>query len=181
MTVTRKHTLNGLYGRMLRFALGLPPAYISREFVHTEALYADTPFISTTIVTQQARMVLNAHQDTETGRRVHPLGLLVTYHESAKSHKHQMLNTLMRALHVEFVEQLGELNLEDAIQQVHNWEQADTWNRIYHRREREPVPKRPPDSTLQMAGESFSGSIPHTAPIGGAPEWFSIGESEQEI
>eukprot|EP00759_Apiculatamorpha_spiralis_P050563 PhF_6_TR4824/c4_g1_i10/m.6695 len=49
LTVAKRAQLNGTYGRMLRFALGLPPAFITRDIVGTEKLYGDLPFISSLI------------------------------------------------------------------------------------------------------------------------------------
>eukprot|EP00759_Apiculatamorpha_spiralis_P050562 PhF_6_TR4824/c4_g1_i10/m.6693 len=46
LTESQKTDLNGTYGRMLRYALGLPPAYLSRQKYPSEIVYGDTPMLS---------------------------------------------------------------------------------------------------------------------------------------
>ena len=49
-----KEKLDSAYSAMLRYALGLKCAYLSREFMHTEELFAALPFLSTQLRVRRA-------------------------------------------------------------------------------------------------------------------------------
>jgi hypothetical protein len=79
MTVARAVQVDGVFGRMLRHAHGLPPAYKSHEYAHTEDIYGvegegpnrtqQVPFLSAMLRQHRARMVLKAVADSEAGER----------------------------------------------------------------------------------------------------------------
>jgi hypothetical protein len=75
MSMTRAvaQSLDGTYGRMLRTALGLPPARHSRYEWPSERLYGGIDFLSTTLKVQRLRLIGKVIKDTDGGITSHPL------------------------------------------------------------------------------------------------------------
>jgi hypothetical protein len=57
---TQCDTLDSAYGRMLRYALGLPPPAISRHTCHTEQFYWSQPFLSAQISARRIAFIGHA-------------------------------------------------------------------------------------------------------------------------
>jgi exonuclease III len=89
LTAARTARINATFGRMLRKALGLPSvkvSYKNHNFVHTEELYKDCPFLSTSVRKQRTRMVLKALKEHNEGIRTHPF-IDVLYFELGEDKK----------------------------------------------------------------------------------------------
>lgn len=70
MTAKRSRELDGLHARLLRTALGLPPAAVSRSYAPTEHIYGNLPFLSEQIA--QRRITFFGHAAREHTRgKVH--------------------------------------------------------------------------------------------------------------
>jgi hypothetical protein len=67
MTVKRQRQLDGLHARLLRAALGLPPAVISREYAPTERVYGTLPFFSEQIAKRRVTFFGHAMREHERG------------------------------------------------------------------------------------------------------------------
>ena len=66
LTAERRRRVDGMFGRILRYCLGLQPAYLSHDLVGTEQLYGEIPFLSTMLTTRRLSLVahtLRAHLD----------------------------------------------------------------------------------------------------------------------
>jgi hypothetical protein len=116
LTKTRTVMIHGAYSRMLRFALGLPPACISRKVINTEGLYNDLPFLPTQLATRRFGFTAHAARAHLEKRVIHPFIDLVFFEPADKQYprkKHAPRNTfqsvLLRECRVETVEQLKEL------------------------------------------------------------------------
>jgi len=78
LTADRRRRVDGMFGRILRYCLGLQPAYLSHDLVNTEQLYGDIPFLSTMLSTRRVSLVahtLRAHLD----RRYHSLTAVLLF------------------------------------------------------------------------------------------------------
>jgi len=64
MNKTRENALDDCYGRLLRRAMGLPPAYLSHTLVHTEELYGDIPFVSSVIAERRFKICAHVYRST---------------------------------------------------------------------------------------------------------------------
>jgi hypothetical protein len=115
MTQTRADQLDGCFGRMLRFACGLPPAFISRDIVHTEKLYDGMSFLSAMVAKARAVVLGGAVAEHVKGVRVHQCARLLLYEPDPQQyplrrHKHAqetLQKTVLRDYHVAFPEQLA--------------------------------------------------------------------------
>ena len=78
LTAYRRRRVDGMFGRILRYCLGLQSAYLSHDLVGTEQLYGDIPFLSTMLSTRRISLVahtLRAHLD----RRYHSLTAVLLF------------------------------------------------------------------------------------------------------
>jgi hypothetical protein len=112
MTVEYVNRINGQFGAMLRYALGLKSAFISRHTHSTERLYAGREFLSTLIV--KRRMALTAHcwREHIDGRRLHPfLEILLwevpdKYKRHSGGQKRTLQSSMLKEGNFLFVEEL---------------------------------------------------------------------------
>jgi sorting nexin-29 len=72
LSPTQCSRVDGAYGRMLRYCLGLPPTSLDRS-VRTEELYGSLPFLSTMLRSRRASMVGHCAREHLSGIRQHPL------------------------------------------------------------------------------------------------------------
>jgi len=79
LTRLQLRAVDGAYGRMLRYALGLPPAFLSRDEVPSYELYADLPFLSTQLAVRRLTFFGHLARAHVSGRALHPcIELLLT-------------------------------------------------------------------------------------------------------
>eukprot|EP00759_Apiculatamorpha_spiralis_P052003 PhF_6_TR5579/c2_g2_i6/m.7990 len=115
LTVAKRAQLNGTYGRMLRFALGLPPAFISRDVVGTEKLYGDLPFISCLIEKRTFTLLGHTLREHLRGTRVHQYATILLfdpkeiYPKKRNAPRITVVSRILRNCKIEFVEQLSTL------------------------------------------------------------------------
>eukprot|EP00759_Apiculatamorpha_spiralis_P049216 PhF_6_TR44202/c2_g1_i5/m.67838 len=145
MTVERSRNIDGSYGRLLRFALGLPPACISRHLVHTESLYGNQPFVSSVIAERRVKFVghvLRAYEHPTTPT-LHPLAEVIGYDTThlpgRRGPRITLLSTVFRNLRVQYLEQLLDIltNKTKALHAAQDTKacyQAQRWQSIYDRR-----------------------------------------------
>ena len=117
LTVERTQRVDGMFGRLLRYALGLPPAFVSHDLVGTEALYGDIPFLSTMMTSRRISLIahtLRAHVDGRTHSLVDALlydptaGAIQTL-QPRRGPQITVISSVLRQCRVEFPEQLVEL------------------------------------------------------------------------
>jgi hypothetical protein len=82
MTTTRQRQLDGMHARMLRAALGLPPAIVSRTHAPTERIYGSLPFFSEQMA--KRRVAFFGHALREHERGVHHQVVSVLLHATEK-------------------------------------------------------------------------------------------------
>ena len=70
LTCTQLNRIDNKVSRMLRYALGLAPAFISRDTHHTEDIYGEYPFISAQILGRRIHMI--SHHLRAQNREHHP-------------------------------------------------------------------------------------------------------------
>ena len=119
LSAERRRRVDGMFGRILRYCLGLPPAYLSHDLVHTEQLYGDIPFLSTMLTTRRLSLVahtLRAHLDG----RLHSLAKVLLFEPSTsqlvprRGPRITIASDILRQCHVEFREQLVDV-LKDRV------------------------------------------------------------------
>src|ERR1700690_3058608 len=71
LTRTFLNRLDGCFGRMLRYALGLPPVSISRHTHHTEEVYGGHDFLSTMVLCRRLSFLGHALREHVENRRFH--------------------------------------------------------------------------------------------------------------
>ena len=147
LTRAYEDSLNGTFGRMLRFALGLKPAYVSRHTVHTEDLYGDKPFISTIIRTRRMNFLAHNFRAHCTSRVMHPFIQVLfwevdadTYGRYRGGQRMTFQTSLLRDARFEFMEQLIPIFVSNSstttlINQIRVEQQRLAWDRIHARRE----------------------------------------------
>jgi hypothetical protein len=67
MTTARQRQLDGLHARLLRAALGLPPAIVSREHAPTERIYGTMPFFTEQMAQRRVAFFGHALREHERG------------------------------------------------------------------------------------------------------------------
>lgn len=161
LTVSRTQRLDGAYGKQLRYACGLPPAYISHESVHTEQLYGDTPFLSTMLRARRLKLIGHAVREHIEERRAHPLVDVLLFEPGVqfppkRGPRTTISQNLMKECHVAYIEQLIEIftnrkKCKHFVSQVFSNAQSEVWSRINRRRQQqadaEPLILHRADST----------------------------------
>lgn len=147
MTRSYEDAVNGSFGRMLRFALGLKPAFVSRHIVHTEQLYADKPFITTIIRTRRFSFIAHCLRATILDRVVHPFIHVLFWEVPVEIHGrhrggqyHTLQASILRDARLEFIEQLlpvmaSNHTTNQYIDDIRQEQQALQWARINQRRD----------------------------------------------
>jgi len=144
LSAERRRLVDGMFGRILRYCLGLPPAYLSHDLVHTEQLYGDIPFLSTMLTTRRLSLVahtLRAHLDG----RLHSLAKVLLFEPSTaqlvprKGPRITIASDILRQCHVEFREQLVDVLKDRArcrmlIDTVRRNQQQLVYHSIFDRR-----------------------------------------------
>eukprot|EP00760_Papus_ankaliazontas_P003625 PhM_4_TR11636/c5_g1_i2/m.6172 len=116
---------------------------------------------------------MDAIRSTHTGKTVLPLATILLAESKTDRRKRTMATSLLHECRIYYPEQLETVSKDRKLGlKVAQTEQDRVWHNIHARRQREARARRAAEG--DAPGEDFSGSIPHTAPIGGAPEWFSI-------
>ena len=147
LTVERTQRVDGMFGRLLRYALGLPPAFVSHDLVGTEALYGDIPFLSTMMTSRRIDLIahtLRAHVDGRTHSLVDALlydptaGAIQTLQPRRGPHI-TVISSVLRQCRVEFPEQLVELmgdrrKSRALVREVERQAQETAYHRIGDRR-----------------------------------------------
>jgi len=170
LTEEQKSQLNGAYGRMLRYALGLPPAYISRKEFPSESIYKDLPMMSTQAEYRRYTLIAHTLREHCEGRRQHPLIdilLFDTYDMKRKSTRHTILDRLLRSCRIEFPEQLLDLmkNREKSklvAREIFESEQTAQIDKRILRRSRESLADQSNDNTSTPSVTEPTGRRPVT-------------------
>ena len=89
LTAAQERRLDETFSRMLRFAIGLQPAYVSRNECHTEDLYDGRPFISALVMKRRISMLGHMTREHVAGVRFHPLVTVLLWDfSSCKQKRH---------------------------------------------------------------------------------------------
>jgi hypothetical protein len=148
LTLTVLNRLNSQFSRMLRYALGLPPAFISRETHHTEDIYDKKPFLSTMILGRRFSFLAHFWRDHNEFRNFHP-GLEALKWVPPKSYKRRsggqaltLQKAVMRDAGVETISDLLFLFDDRALctkelHTIQKYEQQRCRENILKRRQRE--------------------------------------------
>lgn len=98
LTKTQMVEVDGTYGRLLRRALGLHPAFLSRDIVHTEKLYGDLPFISSVIAERKFKFCAHVFRATALRDDRHALAYALAFDTSHLRPKVGAQSTFMATL-----------------------------------------------------------------------------------
>jgi len=98
LTRTQKNEVDGAYGRLLRRALGLHPAFLSHDIVHTEKLYGDLPFITSTIAERRFKFCAHVFRATALCDQPHVLAYALAFDTSHLRPKAGAQSTFMATL-----------------------------------------------------------------------------------
>ena len=150
LTASRTARINATFGRMLRKCIGLPSvkmSYYNRNFVRSEKLFAECPFLSTSIRVQRAKLVLKAWKEHTNGTRKHPFIDILLYEPSEyvfkkiRGPRYSVKSALLRDLRIEFVEQISsvykdEKQLVKTLESLKEMAQNEVWSIKERRRMR---------------------------------------------
>lgn len=143
--LTRKFedVIDGCVGRMLRYALGLAPAYASRHDWPTEKLYDSHPFMSTLVRTRRLSLFAHCYRATYSKRVYHPFVDLLFW-DLTDSHlkKHSggqritLQQSIFKDLNISFPEQLHNILMKPArhIKRILDASQRVKYERINKRK-----------------------------------------------
>ena len=98
LTSTRLNEIDSAYGRLLRRALGLQHAFLSHDIVHTERLYGDMPFISSTILERRFKFCAHVFRATTLCGQPHALAYALAFDTSHLTPKRGAQSTFMVTL-----------------------------------------------------------------------------------
>jgi hypothetical protein len=156
-------SIDSMYGRMLRYACGLPAAYISRDLMPTERLYGSAPFLSSQVLKLRMKIVLNAIHQHSTGIRQHLCALLAVTEIHNKQYPRKraratgsaqsLQEQICRASRIEFPCQLKDVAASHAkkvLQEVATERQRDRWHTVAKRRVRKCLSNFTHDTPLQL-------------------------------
>ena len=79
LTRTQMNEVDCAYGRLLRRALRLMPAFLSHDIVHTEKLYGDLPFITIVIAERSFKFCAHVYRATAEVRQYHEANNKMTW------------------------------------------------------------------------------------------------------
>lgn len=111
MSTSCANMLDAAYGRMLRYALGLPFAS-SNNIVHTEELYADLPFVSSVIAERRFKFCAHVFRAQFEHKQYHALADVLNFDTSEMVKRQHTgntmtyVNTLLRDARFSFLQQL---------------------------------------------------------------------------
>lgn len=136
--------LDSAYSAMLRYALGLKCAYISREFMHTEELFAALPFLSTQLRVRRMSFLAHLCREHFEGRRYHPMitALFWDFSDFKKGKaRYSLREDILYDARVQYPQQLFEIFMSRAkckklLQQLARNSQVERWSIIHKRRAR---------------------------------------------
>ena len=149
---TQLDRLDSTYGRMLRFALGLAPAYESRHQWPSTRLYGDLPYLSTRIRTRRLGCIAHLLREHFEGRTRHPLAELLVWDPPTSSYPRRtggQLRTFRKQLFLDagvdnlddFLTIVADRNLSrSAVQQLNDDNTARKLEQQHRRRSRAPQP-----------------------------------------
>jgi len=82
LTRSQMNEVDAAYGRLLRRALGLKPAFLSHSIVHTEKLYGELPFITSVIAERRFKFCAHVYRATALRGDPHPLAFALDFDTS---------------------------------------------------------------------------------------------------
>jgi len=98
MTRSQMNEVDCAYGRLLRRALGLMPAFLSHDLVHTEKLYGDMPFISSVLAERRFKFCAHVFRATAENRQPHALAYALAFDTTHLKPKTGAQSTFMSTL-----------------------------------------------------------------------------------
>ena len=142
LTRSQMNEVDGAYGRLLRRALGLHPAFLSHDIVHTERLYGELPFITSVIAERRFKFCAHVFRATALCRQSHVLAYALAFDTShlrpRVGHSNTFMATLARdartvfdGLHPIFMNRSKSLEVATEIRAER---QTERYRAIYHRR-----------------------------------------------
>ena len=110
LTAERTKRVDGMFGTMLRYALGLPASFISHDLVGTESLYGNIPFLSSMLASRRIGLIahtLRAHVEG----RTHALMNVLLFEPSdtlqpRRGPRCTVISSVLHQCRIEFREQL---------------------------------------------------------------------------
>jgi len=98
LTRAQMNEVDGAYGRLLRRALGLQPAFLSHDLVHTEQLYGDLPFITSVLAERRFKFCAHVFRATALRNVPHALAYALAFDTSHLRPKVGSQSTFMATL-----------------------------------------------------------------------------------
>jgi hypothetical protein len=128
-------TINGAYSRMLRYCLGLPPAYISREEWTSEKTYKELPFLSSTIKARRVGLLTHCIRAQLEGRQHHPVVDVLEFYRALQTTPAKgTMRSILNDCHMLYPEELIDAascrkKSAKLVADVLRWEQETIWTK----------------------------------------------------
>jgi hypothetical protein len=144
LTKSQLDRIDAKVSRMLRYAMGLPPAYLSRDTTHTEDLYGPHEFMSSHIIGRRIRMLFH-HIRASTRNERHPYIEILTWDTeelaNGKKRRRTLQQSILCDLAMQFPEQLLTVTSRTTANKLATAamkrRQDQRWGDIKRRREKE--------------------------------------------
>jgi len=98
LTRSQMNEVDAAYGRLLRRALGLQPAFLSHSIVHTEKLYGELPFVTSVLAERRFKFCAHVFRATSLRNAPHALAYALAFDTSHLRPKVGQKNTFMATL-----------------------------------------------------------------------------------
>lgn len=102
MTEARLRQLDGLHARLLRAALGLPPAFLSRGYASTERIYGNLPFFSEQLAKRRVTFFAHTAREHSRGTTHYCIDAILHLRGSDKEFYGGGVRTLQRQLMLDY-------------------------------------------------------------------------------
>ena len=109
LTAERTKRVDGMFGTMLRYALGLPASFISHDLVGTEALYGNIPFLSSMLASRRIGLIAHTLRAHVEGRPHALLDVLLFEPDTLQSRRGPrctVISSILQQCRVAFREEL---------------------------------------------------------------------------
>jgi hypothetical protein len=143
LTATRVNRIDGLFGSMLRYAVGLPSVKASHRLGYstasTEEVYGDVPFLSATISLQRLKLIAKALQSTRDHPLIRVLEADTTHLVEKRRRPVSVLQSTYVDLRIAYAPQLlhylSPAKSAGTLAEVAEELQAKRWAKVHHRRQ----------------------------------------------
>ena len=168
MTAERTARVDGMFGRLLRYGLGLPPSFVSHDLVGTEELYGDIPFLSTMLASRRVGLIAHTMRAHFDGRQ-HKLIDVLLFDPSLSLQPRRgprvtVMSDVLHQCRIEFREQLRDVMLDrkksrQLVLEVERHHQEAAYYKIFDRRILHLL------SYFEMPRKELKKNIPDDAPL----------------